>query len=122
MSDETICCGLFKNVPFTIFEIEKLYDDNDNLITFINENNNNSNNLQNKTIEFYSSRVELANNHFLLRKVSCDKKISVIMTYKNDGDNRILIDGFILTDNKKLQITSFTCNWLENETMICTFR
>ena len=95
---ETICCGLFG-----FKSLENSFDENTHDIIFINK-------LQKKAtppISFCCSRVDLSNKCFLLIKVCDEKNMSLILTYKEVDNKRILIDGKFLINNKKYKVLSF---------------
>lgn len=108
-NQETICCWAFP--PNTPLQKEKLWDDNDNDILFKN-NNPSGKGLGDLdelvTINFWCESINLGNDFTLLRKVNYSKKLAIILTYREEDDKRVLIDGFILVNGKKYIVTDFT--------------
>ena len=95
---ETICCGLF---GFTY--LENSFDENTQDIIFIN-------NIKKKAtppIRFSCSRVDLSNICFLLIKNCIEKNMSLILTYKQVNNKRILLDSKLLINDKKYKVLSF---------------
>jgi hypothetical protein len=104
-NEQTICCWLFK--PNTPLQNERLWDDNNNDILFKNNNPTGEQVVSSECIEFYCYSYNLGNNCTLVRKVNYEKKLSIVLTYKDESDKRVLIDGFLLVDCKKYNITEF---------------
>jgi len=104
--DTPVCCfGFCPDRSLTPLEIEMSYDENDNDIIF--KKKNSTKNLPNKPITFYSSRFELGNNDFLLRKISSDGNTYIILTYQEDDKERILLDGILVINGKKFKVIDF---------------
>jgi hypothetical protein len=106
-NEDTVCCfGFCPSKKWTLLEIEEAFDDNDHDIIFKKKNSSTSTNLPNKPITFYCSRSELGNNCFLLRKISSDRNTFIILTYQGYHE-RILLDGFLMTNCQKFKVTDF---------------
>lgn len=105
-NEETICCWLF--APNTPLQNERLCDDNDNDILFKNNNPNGEQVISCECIAVSSDSYYLGNNYRLVRKLNNDKKIAMVLTYKDETNKRVLINGFLLVDGKKYNITDFT--------------
>lgn len=107
--DNTPCCWLF--TPKTPLEIERenemLYDDNDHDILFKNNNPNDKQVIPNECIYFWCNSYKLGDNCILLKKVNHERKISIVLTYKEYHDKRVLLAGFILVDGNKYDVTDF---------------
>ena len=104
--ETTACCFGFCPPPrWTPLEIEMSFDENDNDVVL--KKKNSTKNLPNKPITFYSSRFELGNHGFLLRKVSSDRNMSIVLIYKEDENVRTLQGGFLLANDKKFKVTEF---------------
>jgi hypothetical protein len=103
--DITPCCWLFK--PKTPFEIETSYDDNDQDILFKNNNPNGNQVIPNECIYFWCSSYPLGNNCILVKKVNYYRKISIVLTFQDENEKRVLLAGFILVDGKKYDVTDF---------------
>jgi hypothetical protein len=105
-NEDTACCFGFCPPPrWTTLEIEESFDDNDNDVVL--KKRNSTKNLPNKPITFYSSRFDLGNQGFLLRKVSSDRNMSIVLICKEDGNVRTLQGGFLLANDKKFKVTEF---------------
>jgi hypothetical protein len=105
-NETTICCWWpFK--PMTPLEMEGLWDDNDNEIIFKNNNPGGEQVIPNEPIDFWSDSNNIGNYFILARKVNYKKKISLILTFKEETDKRVLIDGFLIVDGMKYEVTDF---------------
>jgi hypothetical protein len=101
---ETICCELFKYKPQTQSQLEETFDDNDNDILFMNKEGEK---LHETPLVFSCYSYRLANDCFLLRKVNYDEDISIVLTYKKEGDKRILLAGHLISNNEKYDVIDF---------------
>ena len=103
-NEDTVCCfGFCPSKKWTLLEIEEAFDDNDHDIVFKKKNSSISN-LPNKPITFYCSRSGLGNQGFLLRKISSDRNISIVLICNED---RTLVDGFLMSYGNKFKVTDF---------------
>ena len=104
----TVCCFGFCPVrAWTPLEIERSFDDNDHDILFKNNNSNGEQLFSNECIDFWCHSYPLGNNCILLKKVNYEKKISLVLTIKDENDKRVLIDGCLIVDGKKYDVTDF---------------
>jgi len=77
------CCWFFQRNYLTN---EESFDNNDNDILLFNKDNPNNNKLPKTMLIFYSNRIELGNNHFLVHKISNDGTIVLTLTYLNNNN------------------------------------
>jgi hypothetical protein len=108
--NETTCCGLLIPMPLTHNQIERLFDNNDNEILFVNKKTGDSMNNQQigiscAPIHLFSNRIELGNDCFLVKKISPDGKIVVLLTYVKES--LILLDGNLIVNENKYNIYDF---------------
>jgi hypothetical protein len=122
---DTICCG-FINVESLPLTAQELYDNNDHEIFFINKTSPEKS--PNEPIDFSSTRFELQDNCFQVRKVSYDKTIAIILKYQTIGEKRLLLDGFIrenVYDSKnplKFDVKEYkVCKGENKWKVICTY-
>ena len=108
-NDTTPCCWLF--TPKTTLEIERenerSYDDNDHGILFKNNNPNGEEVIPNECIYFCCESNPFGNKCILLTKVNYERNISIVLSYQEDDDKRVLLAGFILVNGKKYDVTDF---------------
>uniref|UniRef100_A0A6C0ASC4 Uncharacterized protein n=1 Tax=viral metagenome TaxID=1070528 RepID=A0A6C0ASC4_9ZZZZ len=100
------CCFGFCPAPrWKPLEIEMSFDENDNDIIF--KKKNCSSYLQNEPFTFYCSRFQLGNQGFLLRKISTDGNICIVLICKEDENGRTLQGGFLIVNGNKFKVTDF---------------
>jgi hypothetical protein len=99
----TTCCWYFQLKPFPT--IEEIFDDNNNDLLIIHKHNENNNIFPKKMLNFYSKRIELGQNLFMIHKESTDGKIVITLTYNDENGNRKFMNGNIYM-NKKMHIVS----------------
>ena len=103
---DTCCFGLFPTKVWTLDEIEKSMDNNDQYIKF------RADGIQHKLFNtdpalFYSGSYSLGENHFLVKKVSANNTCSIVLIYKESDGSRLLVDGTIVIDECKFKVGEF---------------
>lgn len=109
------CCDLFSWKPPIIsqLKIDELCDDNDNDILFIHNNDPFDETFPKIPLRFICESFKLNSYITMVRKISYDKKIGIILVYKYDNNNsRALINGDIYKDNNHFKIIEF--NYFDN--------
>ena len=99
----THCCWNFQINPSP--NIEKIFDSNDNDILLVHKYNADNNTFPKKLLHFYSNRIQLGNNLFMVHKLSSDGKIVITLTYNDENGERELQSGIIYM-NKKIHIVN----------------
>ena len=105
IDNETVCCNLFSFTPLTKYQIEELFDDNDNVILIVCSDNKFPN-----TLISYDSRSKLYDNNILIvRKISMDLKFVIVLVYYISiyNEKRKLLDGKIYFNDEKYNIVNF---------------
>jgi hypothetical protein len=103
---ETCCFGFFPTKTWTLDEIEKSMDNNDQYIKFRADGINHKLFNADPTL-FYSGSYSLGENHFLVKKVSDNNTCSIVLIYKEYDGTRLLVDGTVVIDEGKFKVGEF---------------
>ena len=104
---ETIFCGLFQLEPWSQNQLGNSFDTRDHKILFINKNSDNKITFVSDPFTFSCYSYTLGKGLVLLRKISYDGKIAIVMTYKEDKNGRTLLNGNVYANDKYYEIIKF---------------